>query len=79
METTETVSLPPNTPFPNALTCQKCGSHDPSVRQVIYPYIVSLLVVSYRREFHGRWCWKHRLLHQLLAVVITGTVSPFRA
>jgi tetratricopeptide (TPR) repeat protein len=65
--------LPPNTPFSNVLTCQKCGCHDPSVRHVTYPYIFGFFIFTFRREFQGRWCWKHRFLYHLLAVLISGT------
>jgi tetratricopeptide (TPR) repeat protein len=75
MDTTDTITLSPQTPFSNALTCQKCGSHDPSVRQVIYPYVISIFALTFRHEFHGRWCWKHRTLYLLLAVLITGTIG----
>ncbi len=75
MEATEIVSLPPHTPFSKALSCQKCNCHDASVRQVIYPFVFSFFVITFRREFHGRWCWKHRALYLFLAVLISGTMG----
>ncbi len=67
------MTVPSDTPFSMALTCQKCGCHDDSVRQVIYPYVFSFIFITFRKEFHGRWCLKHRTFYLLLAAIISGT------
>jgi tetratricopeptide (TPR) repeat protein len=45
------------------------------VRFVVYPFVFSLLVMTFRRSFSGTWCHKHRLHKQILAGLITATVG----
>jgi hypothetical protein len=53
--------------------CSVCGRQDETLRLVVYPYVFSLLVVSFRRSFAGLWCKKHRNLRLALASFITAT------
>jgi len=55
--------------------CSICGRQDETVRSVAYPYVFSLLVMTFRRSFSGTWCLRHRLLKQILAGLITATVG----
>jgi len=53
--------------------CSVCGRQDETLRLVVYPYVFSLMVVSFRRSFAGLWCRKHRNLRLALASLITAT------
>ncbi len=55
--------------------CQVCGRRDESLRWVAYPYVISFLVITYRRVFEGVWCARHRWPRLLLASVITSTLG----
>ena len=35
---------------PGPIGCQLCGRQDETLRVVVYPYVVSLLVVTFRRS-----------------------------
>jgi hypothetical protein len=58
--------------FNPPLKCMVCGRQDETVRIAVYPYVYSLLVVTYRRHYAGVWCGKHRRQKQLLAGLITA-------
>jgi tetratricopeptide (TPR) repeat protein len=55
--------------------CQVCGRQDESLRLVILPYVISLLVVTFRRAWVGIFCWRHRLMRQILAGLTTATLG----
>lgn len=55
--------------------CSICGRQDETLRVVVYPYVFSLIVVSFRRSFAGLWCRKHRNLRLALASFITATLG----
>ena len=55
--------------------CSVCGRQDETVRLSVFPYVVSVVIMTHRRAFAGVWCRKHRTLRQLLASLITATVG----
>jgi len=52
--------------------CQVCKRQDETLRIVAFPYVVSLLVVTFRRRFVGLWCSRHAIQYQLMASAITA-------
>ena len=65
--------LPPDMPP----ACEVCGRQDETLRLVAYPYVISLLVVTFRRNFAGLWCWRHRMIYLGLAGAITAALGWF--
>ncbi len=63
--------LPPDMPP----ACEICGRQDETLRLVSYPYVISALVMTFRRNFAGLWCWRHRMLYLALASLITGALG----
>jgi tetratricopeptide (TPR) repeat protein len=63
------------TAAPAEFRCQVCGKQDETLRLVAYPYVLSLVVVTYRRAFSGLWCLRHRLRTLGLAGVITAALG----
>ena len=57
--------------------CQVCGRQDETLRIVVFPYVVSLLFVTFRRAFGGLWCRRHALQWQTIASFITASVGWF--
>jgi tetratricopeptide (TPR) repeat protein len=57
------------------LACSVCGRQDETLRAVVYPYVFSLVIVTFRRAFAGLWCRKHRNLRLVLASLITATIG----
>ncbi|MEJ2757993.1 MAG: hypothetical protein P8046_05860, partial [Anaerolineales bacterium] len=57
------------------VSCQECGIKDETLRLVSYPYVVSLIIVTFRRVFQGVYCDKHANRYYYLAVFITMTVG----
>jgi tetratricopeptide (TPR) repeat protein len=55
--------------------CRVCGRQDETLRLVRYPFVVSLLFVTYRRAFSGLWCRRHARLRHFLAALITTVVG----
>ena len=66
---------PPSSAKSEAPACSVCGRQDETLRAVIYPYVFSLVVVTFRRAFAGLWCKKHRNLRLALASLITATIG----
>lgn len=68
-------------PFGPAPACQKCGRQDETLRLVQYPYVISLVVMTMRRNFTGVWCKKHQNQYLFIASLIasiTGWIGiPF--
>jgi len=54
------------------VSCQVCGRQDETVRFVVYPYVFSILVVTFQRVFSGCWCRLHRIQRWLVASLITS-------
>ncbi len=52
--------------------CEVCGRQDETLRLVALPYVVSLVVVTFRRTWTGLWCWRHRNERRILAGLITA-------
>lgn len=57
------------------VSCQECGIKDETLRLVSYPYVVSLIIVTFRRVFQGVYCARHANRYYFLAVFITMTVG----
>jgi len=57
--------------------CQVCGRQDETLRVVACPYVLSLVVVTFRRAFSGLWCRRHRLRYQGLAGMISAALGWF--
>lgn len=62
-------------PAGHAPACEACGRQDETLREVLYPYVVSALIVTFRRAYAGRWCRRHRDLRLGLAGLITVTLG----
>jgi len=52
--------------------CQKCGRQDETLRLVIFPFVFSLVVITFRRSFKGLWCRTHQRQQQLIAGLISA-------
>jgi len=57
---------------PIPVKCDVCGRQDETVRFVVYPYVFSILVVTFQRAFSGCWCRFHRIQRWLAASLITS-------
>lgn len=55
--------------------CEVCGRQDETLRLVSYPYVISVIVMTFRRNFAGLWCWRHRMLFLGLASLITAALG----
>jgi tetratricopeptide (TPR) repeat protein len=55
--------------------CQVCGRQDETIRLVILPYVISLLVITFRRAWVGVFCWRHRVIRQVLAGLTTASLG----
>ena len=55
-----------------APSCEICGRRDESLRAIVIPYVVSLLVITFRRTWAGVYCWRHRLQRLLAAGFISS-------
>jgi tetratricopeptide (TPR) repeat protein len=64
----------PNPSNPLA-SCQVCGRRDETVRAVIFPYVISLLFVTYRRAFAGIWCRRHRRRYLFFSSFLTACLG----
>lgn len=51
--------------------CQKCGCSDASLRIAAFPYVVSLLLLTFRRAWGGLYCKKCRSSEMTRAKLIT--------
>jgi superkiller protein 3 len=57
--------------------CSICGRQDETLRDAAFPFVVSLVIVSFRRTFVGRWCKRHRNVYWFLSSLITSLVGWF--
>jgi tetratricopeptide (TPR) repeat protein len=55
--------------------CEVCGRQDETLRLVILPYVISLLVVTFQRAWSGLFCARHRNERRILAGIITGVAG----
>jgi hypothetical protein len=68
--------LPSTTPLTTEVpACSVCGRQDETLRIVIYPFVFSLIIVTFRRAFAGLWCRVHRNQRLALASLITATLG----
>ncbi len=58
-----------------APVCEVCKTRDETLRAVSYPYVVSLLVMTFQHTFSGIFCAKHQRKYHLLASLITSTAG----
>ncbi len=75
---------PQNNPIPtnniqaNQLpSCKVCGSQDETLRLSRFRYVISAVLVTYRRSFAGYWCKRHRNRYWTLATIITALLGWF--
>jgi Flp pilus assembly protein TadD len=70
-----------SSPAPPALesapACSVCGRQDETLRLVAFPFVFSLVIVTYRRAFSGLWCRRHRTRYWFLSSLITATAGWF--
>ncbi len=77
----ENTTLPQDIPaddeytIPEVPQCYRCGRQDDTLRIVVYPFVVSFVVVTFRRAFVGLMCKRHRNLYLVLASGITATIG----
>lgn len=57
------------------VSCQICGTKDETLRLVSYPYVVSVIIMTFRRVFQGVYCAKHANRYFFLAIFITLTIG----
>ena len=57
------------------ISCQVCGDQDQSLRLVSYPFVFSLIVITFRRMFQGVYCSRHASRYFAVAVIITLSVG----
>ena len=55
--------------------CSICGRQDETLRIVVYPFVISLVIVTFRRAFAGLWCSAHRNQRLTFASLITVTLG----
>lgn len=56
-------------------SCQVCGRQDETLRAVSYPFIISVIFVTFWRAFSGLWCKRHRRRYLLLSSFISGSLG----
>ena len=56
----------------SAPKCSICGRQDETLRAVSYPYVFSVILLTFRRGFSGLFCSKHRNQRLLAASAITA-------
>lgn len=66
------VSPPMQTGAP---ACTVCGKQDETLRIVAYPFVISLIAITFRRTLTGLWCGRHRTRNLMLASLITATTG----
>lgn len=52
--------------------CQKCGRQDETLRFVVYPFVFSVVFLTFRRALTGLWCKTHRAQNQTIAGLISS-------
>jgi hypothetical protein len=57
------------------ITCQVCGVQDETLRLVSYPFVFSIVIVTFRRMFQGVYCSRHANRYFFLAAFITISVG----
>lgn len=69
------------TPFSNSnnssipldfpVTCQRCGGSDSSLRWAAFPFVVSIIILTFRRGWNGLYCVSCRRKEMLKAKLLT--------
>ena len=59
------------------VSCEVCGRRDETVRLGTYPYVFSIVVLTFQREFSGCWCRVHRIPRWLAATLISSIIGWF--
>jgi len=57
------------------ISCQVCDVQDETLRLISYPFVFSLVVITFRRMFQGVYCARHANRYFGLAVLITLSVG----
>lgn len=57
------------------IACQECGAKDETLRLVSYPFVISVIFMTFRRVFQGVYCVKHANRFYFLALLITLTIG----
>jgi len=68
----ETAAQTPSAPEGQIPACQKCGRQDETLRLVSYPFVFSLIVITFRRALTGLWCKTHRRQNQTIAGLVSA-------
>ena len=53
------------------ITCQKCGRSDASLRWAAFPYVVSVVILTFRRSWGGLFCGQCRRQEMFKAKLLT--------
>lgn len=56
-------------------SCQACGRQDETLRFAVYPFVVSVVFITFQRQFAGLWCSRHRTQYWLQAGLITSIIG----
>lgn len=69
---TKTQSEPTGTSYTLPFNCASCGRSDSTLRLTIFPYVVSFVVLTFRRQWHGVFCQSCRRKEMSKAKLITA-------
>jgi len=69
---TETINQPGPAQTAQVPACQKCGRQDETLRVVAFPFVFSVVVITFRRNFAGLWCKTHRIQNPMAAGLISS-------
>jgi len=56
-------------------SCQVCGRQDETLRAVSYPFVISVIVVTFWRAFSGIWCKRHRRRYLFLSSLLSSSLG----
>lgn len=57
------------------ISCQECGGKDETLRLVSYPFVISVIFITFRRVFQGVYCAKHANRFYFLALLLTLSIG----
>jgi hypothetical protein len=69
IEVTEQPASMPQVQIP---ACQNCGRQDETLRLVVYPFVFSIVFMTFRRALTGLWCKTHRSQNLTIASIISS-------
>lgn len=58
-----------------SLVCDVCKRQDESLRAVTYPFVISVVFMTFQRTFSGIYCAKHQRRYHILASWITSLLG----